>query len=230
MKEHNYEQYIHEMVERFGFDRLLSDVSSLRAWLDVHANDVESEGYFYNYGASRVVFGNYDWDFVFKIVYDLSDEMDYCANEAFIYKKAVERGLGECFASCIHVGNFFGVDVYAMERCVCDEQQLSDDSYALQFKKFCEEEGYNPDDDEAQEAFDSYDGYCEDQEAMLELAGENWGHTIMREVENFFCEYGVNDCHCGNWGYVGSRMVVVDYAGYGSGAETIARLRGKEEE
>jgi hypothetical protein len=223
----DYKGYIAELMEKHGLGELFEDVSSIRSWLQNYEIGLVNDGYFVDYGASRGVIGRTDWDFVFKFVYDLSDDIDYCANEAFIYEKAKEYGIQECFAKTFCVGTFDGVDVYVMERCECNMDKLSDDSWALQFKKYCDENNLDENDDEAMEQFSEYDcDSCEDQEAMLDLAEETWGHTLAHNVREFMEEFYVNDCHCGNWGWAGERFVVVDYSGYGEYAIAIAKMRG----
>lgn len=223
-----YLECIQKLKDELRFEELLNCDFSFREWTEAVRDKMYNTDYFWGSGACRCVIGHNDWDFVFKFTYDTEDNVDYCQNEYFLYKKALERGIERAFVACDYVGKFGAYDIYAMERCYCNEDGMSDDSYNLQFKKYCREFGLDP---KAEESWEEFSDNCpeyEDQECMLELAEEHWGAKLVSEVEDFMNEYGVNDCHCGNWGWLGDNLVVVDYAGYGEGARMIRRKRLEE--
>lgn len=223
MKEREYYLNIIEGLKKdYFFEEFLSGSKSYNDWWHDHEEELSGLGLRLACGCCREVFYCDSWDFVFKRSYD--DEVDSCANELYIYEKAKKLGLDSVLAACCFVGSFPCGDIYAMEKCRCDEESMSSLSYDLQYSKFCEEEGYDEDDDEARDRFSVE---YELQEAMFELAATRWGGEFASRVEHFFYENYVNDCHCGNWGWRESdgALVIVDYAGYGSYAENLERIR-----
>lgn len=210
---------VNTLVAKFGFDEVLNSRISFGTWREDSEYALEESGYHIACGMCRAVIYHDDWDEVLKINFDNElNDIDYCANEVFIYEQAKLRGVDFAFAACEVVGTFFSTIVYAMERCECDEAGLSGESYSYQYKKYCEEECMDPNDPNAQDNF-----FCDEwnQECMMDLAESYWGSESIRDVASFFAEFGINDCHCGNWGRLGDRLVIVDYAGFGDGANCI---------
>jgi hypothetical protein len=210
--------HVNELIAKFGFNEVLDCSKAFYAWMEDTEEALDESGYRVSCGMCRAVIYHDDWDEVLKINFDKEDEIDYCANEVFIYEQAKLHGVDFAFAACEVVGTFFNTIVYAMERCECDADELSGASYSYQYKKYCEEEELDPSDPNVQDNF-----CCEewDQGCMLDLAALDWGERAIQDVASFFIKFGVNDCHCGNWGKLGGKLVVVDYAGYGDGADLI---------
>lgn len=210
---------VNELITKFNFDDVLTSRKSFHDWADESENGMVEFGYHIACGMCRAVIYHDDWDEVLKINFDKEEsDIDYCANEVFIYEQAKLHGVDFAFAACEVVGTFFDTIVYAMERCECDADELSGVSYSYQYKKYCEEKELDPDDPDTQDSF-SCDEW--DQDCMLDLAALDWGECAIQDVASFFDKFGVNDCHCGNWGKLGGKLVVVDYAGYGEGADFI---------
>lgn len=225
----DYREYVVTLIKDYHFEEFLSQSKSCVDWF--YGYNLESLGFNCFNGACRYVLFHNDWDFVLKFTYDSEDNVDYCANEQFLYYKATEWGVEKAFAWCDYVGKFGAYDLYAMERCICNEDAMNEDSYRFQFEKFCEAVGYDPEDEEAADEFNFDCDVCvEDQECMLELAFEHWSMEFAVRIQAFFDAYHINDCHCGNWGWRqgNNEMVVVDYAGYGDEASYIANKRKEE--
>ena len=224
-----YTEYINELITKFDFGTVLSNPDSNACrW----KYDRESEMYDARYsvcsGYCRMIIFHEDWDYVIKFTYNEEAEMAYCANEEFLYTKAQEWGVAECFAGVYFLGEFDNTDIYLVERCDCDEDKMYSDSYDNQFRNFCKERGYSVEeanDDIYEEFQEEYDGDWCCQEGMLELAASKWGRELAAKVCEFLDHFGVNDCHSANWGYLGTQLGIIDYAGYGDGAKEIADYR-----
>jgi hypothetical protein len=202
---------IYEALLPSGFGRFLDNVKdyeTYRSWKHNFYNhnweekaEVELCG-----GCSRIVLIPHSGNYVFKIQYDFERDIDYCANEAKIYERAEERGVAEFFAWTAYIGTYGNVDVYAMERVVVDENRNSSDSYAYHRERWNDERGDEDDDDFDLGEYDDHDG-------MIEYAIAHNGSLMLKAVA-LLEEIGVNDLHCGNWGYRGETFVLVDYGGY----------------
>ncbi len=183
-------------------------------------DDAEQDyGYWFANGATRLIIGDEDREFVIKFQpYEDSRDHDYCRFEYDTYKAAVAVGLDEYFCPIEFLFNYdFGdrvCGVYVMPYCSCDPQDIEDDSYNYQFKRFCSDNGYDEHDEDAMDEF-NYD-YDSDS-CLIELALESWGRLGDYDcLCDFLRNWGCNDLHAGNWGYLENRLILVDYAGYGS--------------
>lgn len=228
-----YTNYINELIDKFGFGSVLNnpDNNAFR-WIRDYESDLQDAGYTTCSGYCRMVIFHEEWDYVIKFTYNEYAKMAYCANEEFLYGKAAEWGISECFAGVYFLGEFNNTNIYLVERCDCDEDKMYNDSYDNQFRNFCRDRGYsaeNANDDIYEEFQDSCDYECSGQEGMLELAASKWGRELADKVFKFLNYFGVNDCHSANWGYLGTQLVIIDYAGYGEGAESIANARAEED-
>lgn len=230
-----YTEYINELVDKFGFGLVLNNPDAYAyRWAGDRENDLDDAGYTICSGYCRMIIFHEDWDYVIKFTYNEEAEMAYCANEEFLYTKAQEWGVAECFAGVYFLGEFDNTDIYLVERCDCDEDKMYSDSYDNQFRNFCRDRGYSAEeanDDVYEEFQDDCDYDCSGQEGMMELAASLWGRELADKVYDFLNYFGVNDCHSANWGYLGTQLVIIDYAGYGEGAKKIAdrRLGGLED-
>ena len=198
---------------------------NLREWRDRYwnlYNDNEKVSRInFNSGCTRVVLTSDDSNYVFKIQYDHSDEIDFCRNECYVYEKAVEHHCEEYFAWIGCLGVYGDALVYAMEKVEVNEDRNSEDSYTYHARKWEEDRDEDSDDD------DEFDGEYDDHEGMIEFAiAHNGGN--MEEAANLIWDLGVNDLHSANWGYRGDVLVAVDYGGYGDDAIWIAKQYRKE--
>ena len=171
-------------------------------------------------GATRLVIGADDEDYIIKIQLDVNDCEDYGAREAEICQEAKELGLLDFFANSFFLFDYtlpWGtkLPVYAMEKCSCNATQMSDDTCEYQYQKYCKERNL-PDNSANRSAF--FSNYCPDESTeQIEYALSRWGLDIAKEalLLNFMRDWYINDLHSGNWGYRGDMLVMIDYGGYG---------------
>lgn len=224
-----YRDCIQELIDNYRFGEFLDCELSFYQWTKEVNDKLYDFGYFLATGACRCIITREDWSFVLKFTYDTDDCVNYCENERYLYEKAKERGIEKAFAACEYVGKFGAYDIYVMDKCSCNEDSMENASWEYQFKRFCEEEGLDPQSNEAYDEFSDVCCECYEQECMLELASSHWGKAMYHAVKDFIADFGINDCHCGNWGWHKDDLVIVDYAGYGTGARMIRDRRIAEE-
>lgn len=210
-----------------GFlNRVGEDYTEFYKWKDRYWPECNRDnvgGINFGAGCTRIVIIPPNSNYVFKIQYDNSDEVDFCRNERYVYSQAVERGCAEFFAWIDCIGKYGSVLVYAMEKVEVNEDRNSDDSYTYHANRWHEE---HEDEDEDDMCIDYYD----DHDGMIEYAIAHNGPR-MEIAEQLIYDLGVNDLHSANWGYRGKVLVAVDYGGYGDDAYRIARMeKGEEEE
>lgn len=183
------------------------------------------------YGATRIVFGYDDDEYIIKIQTNLdNDDFDYGAREVETYEAAVEAKLDKYFAGCALLFHYtftwgsrsFRLPVYIMKRCNCSYDQISDDSYNYHYSKYCEESGRDGNEDETRDLFyDEYEENYDSTDGMLMYAMTTWNEDYedWAPLYRFISDWQINDLHAGNWGYVDGRLVLTDYAGYGQLAD-----------
>ena len=159
-------------------------------------------------GASRVVLTEYDYPFIIKFqpFSDLDNDNHYCEFEQEMYELAFKEGWGCYFCPVEKLGRFlftvgdevFARDIYVMPYCDCDEDAIIDESSSYQDRT-------NSNDDPEEDI------------ALITLAlAERCREMDLPLFLNFLREWGINDLHAGNWGYLDGRLVITDYAGYGN--------------
>jgi len=145
-------------------------------------------------------------------------DADYCRIEWRNYAKAVEAGIGECFAPTYYVGKFRGCPVYVQEKCYCDEKLVSDASYDSAWREWQEHNsGCYHDNEEMEEDF-SNDFYAyESEDQISSLTYECWDAKVASKFWNFCEDMMIGDLHSGNWSYDDNdqSLRVVDYSGFG---------------
>jgi hypothetical protein len=205
-------------LERVGGDYMEFYKWKDRYWAEYNKGNMDNVTF--GAGCTRLVVFTTESNYVFKIQYDTTDEVDFCRNERFVYTKAIERGCDEFFAWIDCIGRYGSVLVYAMEKVEVNEDRNSDDSYTYHAKRWHEDhEG----EDEDEMYIDDYD----DHDGMIEYAIAHNGPR-MEIAEQLIYDLGVNDLHSANWGYRGDVLVAVDYGGYGEDAVCIAKMERGE--
>lgn len=205
-------------LERVGGDYMEFYKWKDRYWAEYNKGNMDNVTF--GAGCTRLVVFTIESNYVFKIQYDTTDEVDFCRNERFVYTKAIERGCDEFFAWIDCIGRYGSVLVYAMEKVEVNEDRNSDDSYTYHAKRWHEDhEG----EDEDEMYIDDYD----DHDGMIEYAIAHNGPR-MEIAEQLIYDLGVNDLHSANWGYRGDVLVAVDYGGYGEDAVYIAKMERGE--
>ena len=160
-------------------------------------------------GATRIVLYEPDFPFVIKFQpFEDTNGDNYCEQERTVYEMACEDGWEDYFCPVEKLCKFtfvagdrtFTRDIYVMPVCDCDEDAITSKSYKHQARP-----GSNHHD-------------ADGDAALLELAAYLRGHDegVLNIFMDFLREWGVNDLHCGNWGYLDGKLVITDYAGYGS--------------
>lgn len=211
------ESLINELITAANFNDFLNGTQSYYDWLwdnrEYIPSHIESSN-----GATRIVFWDKDeCDYVFKINMNRED-IDYGKQEAYIYQKAIDAGIEDHFAWTAKVYSCYGLDVYAMEYCSVDCDKTSSESWDYHARVICEEEGWDFDNltSEEQEQLQCYveDAEYAQTDGMLEFARSQMTYTDFHSFYDFIDDMRLNDLHCGNWGYRGDQLILVDYAGY----------------
>lgn len=210
------ERLLYELNTKAHFEEFTSDRTTFCGWLYKYRKDIPSFIKFAS-GCTRFVFWDANKsDYVFKMnIY--VDDIDYGRQEEYIYNKAVEAGVAECFAWVHKIIDDGMRSIYAMPYCIVDYYKMSSDSYEYHVRQYCDEMGYDFDhltDDQRDEVNDMVDGYS-DSDGMMDYVSDRFGSGIYDLFCSFVDDIGLNDLHCGNWGYLNGQLVVIDYAGYG---------------
>lgn len=146
-------------------------------------------------GACKCVIAFKDADYVIK--FDYYGEESYCKLEADNYADAVAAGLARYFAETRFVCEIDGVTFIIQEKCICDEDAVYDSlGHYVRINCGCEE----------QDVWDEVECLCEEGRAyeMFEDAA----------LAHFICSHYINDLHQGNFGFIGDRLVMVDFSGF----------------
>ena len=178
----------------------------------------------YGGGATRMMIHKVGLPYVIKFAIEPKFDCDFCADEINTYKQADAAGVADIFAWCEFLmdytfsdeGRRRTVKVMIMEECECYEDNISGDSFNYHYNKFCKENDLEDCDESREEFYDEApDADCDD--AILSYAVFTVGFSDKEQAQllEVLDACGVNDLHCGNWGYIGDRLVMVDYAGYG---------------
>ena len=151
-------------------------------------------------GASKGVIVSKETDYVIK--FDYCGEDSYCKIEADNYGYAVKAGLARYFAETRFVCEIDGITFTIQEKCNCDEGAVYD-SLGRYVRSTYEDEGseYNEHDiwSEVDCLFDEGRAY-----EMFEDA----------DLAHFICQNYINDLHQGNFGFIGERLVMIDFSGF----------------
>ena len=154
-------------------------------------------------GASKVCIWHSDLcGWVIKVGYTERVAIDYAAREYEVYCAAKEEGLAHYFPKTEFLGTFNDRAFYVQEYAECDENQVTSDWYERVSDRF-EELGEDYDSDTVWSEID-----CLDDWEKVDLCFHN------EKLCNFLMDNRVGDFHEGNFGYIGSRMVIVDFSGW----------------
>ena len=154
-------------------------------------------------GASKVCIWHNDLsNWVIKVGYTENVSIDYAAREYEVYTLAKEAGLAHYFPKTEFLGEFCGRAFYVQEYAECDESQVTSDWYEQISSSFEEvDEEYDSD-----TIWDEIDCLNDWERADLCFHDER--------LCNFLSDNQVSDLHEGNLGYIGSRMVIIDFSGW----------------
>lgn len=211
-----------EVLFKFGFDKVLKDFTRgnyedwIRKVLSSNANVSSMDGvddgcifYGSNYdvyvasGASKVVFWTDCGNSVFKMGFNKL-RCDYCGLEAEYFAEAKRLGLDEFFAGTEFVMWCNNIGVYVAERAEVSFERLSNDLYEK-----LESDGMEV--DRIFDTIDEADSCCEFMDWLIPYYTDS---EKADELFEFLNENNINDLHSGNIGYIGNRLVLIDYSGY----------------
>ena len=166
-------------------------------------NDMNRFGFGASGGASKICIWHDDLaNWVIKVGYTYGVKMDYAAKEYENYCLAEEAGLASYFPQTIYLGEFGGRPFYLQEWAECDTNQVSSEWYERLRDQY-DEEGEEYDCDCLWDEIQCMD---DDQKAFLTFRDN--------ELCHFLWDNHIGDLHEGNFGYIGSRMVIVDFSGW----------------
>ena len=211
-----------EVLFKFGFDKVLENFTrnNYEEWIrktlnsdaDVSYAEEINDCYIFSDGncdvyiaggASKVAFWTDESDSVFKIGFNKL-RRDYCGLEAAHFAEAKELGLEEFFAATEFVMYYNSVKVYVAERAEVSLERLSSDLYEK-----LESDGMA--EDQIRDTIDEADSCCEFMEWLLPYYSDE---DRVSKLFDFLNEADINDLHSGNIGYIGNRLVLIDYSGY----------------
>ena len=171
------------------------------SWFD--NNSLGAMGFWASGGATKACIGHRDLtDWVIKVGYKEQVTCDYAALEYENYCFAEEAGLAFYFPKTVYLGEFAGVSFYLQQMAECYEDQVASDWYE-RLRDSYEESEEEYDDNDLWNEIDSMD---DDDRAYLTFHDH--------ELVEFLRENHINDLHEGNFGYIGDRMVIVDFSGW----------------
>lgn len=197
-----------DLCNNCGFDEVIESFKryTFEDWLGSSYDTVNiSEGYItMTNGASKLAFWEPDSDVVFKMGFK-NFNCDYCEIEAENFLKAREAGLEKFFAKTEYLTTFKGIKVYVSERAEVSYDLLSSDLYS-----HLKEEGYE--DQEISQYISEIDESNEFFEQLLPYYVES--SELIDNLIDFIESNDINDLHYGNIGYLGDRIVLIDYSGF----------------
>lgn len=174
---------------------------STRDWFQT--NDMSFMGFGSSGGATKVCIWHDDLlSWTIKVGYTEHVRFDYAAKEYVNYCLAEEAGLAHYFPATVYLGEFGGCRFYAQQWCECDENIVSSEWYSRIRDRF-EEDGVDYDDDDIWNEIE----YLDDFERVDLLFND-------MELTDFLSENHIGDLHEGNYGRIGSRIVICDFSGY----------------
>ena len=166
-------------------------------------NKLDCMGFGASGGASKVCIWHHDLvNWVIKVGYTEKVKCDYATVEYEMYCKAVEAGLAYYFPKTIYLGEFGGRAFYVQEYAECSEEAVSSDWYERLRDQY-DEDGEDYDSDTLWDTINCMD---DEEKAFLSFRDS--------ALCNFLHENCIGDLHEGNFGYIGSRMVIVDFSGW----------------
>ena len=166
-------------------------------------NNLGTMGFWVSGGATKACISHTDLtDWVIKVGYKEQVACNYATLEYNNYRLAEEAGLAVYFPVMIYLGEFAGVPFYLQQMAECYEDQITSDWYERLRDSYEEsEEEYNDND-----LWNEIDNMDDDDRVYLTFRDN--------ELVEFLRKHHINDLHEGNFGYIGDRMVIVDFSGW----------------
>lgn len=166
--------------------------------VDYEVNYQCANGIWLRSGATRCAIIDDDCDWIVK--FDLEGNREnYCEREARIYRDAKYYGVQDILVPCVDLGFWRGRwHLYAYKKV--------EDS-------FC---GFGSFSDEESEIANKYSSSPLGAKSKCVTVGllRDWGKEKMERLNELCIDWDINDLHGGNVGYLGGKLVIIDYAGY----------------
>lgn len=192
-----------EALVEYGLNEHLAQYGehSAKDWFD--ACGLYGMGFSASGGVTKLCIFHDDLDdWIIKVGYTENLRCDYAQLEYENYLAAVEAGFGYYFPKTVFIGEFGGRPFFVQELCDCDESQVSSDWYNRLRDQYEEdEEEYDPD-----LLWGEVSDLEDEERVMLSFCDQ--------ALLVFLRDHHINDLHEGNFGYIGDRMVIVDFSGY----------------
>ena len=162
-------------------------------------------GYSMSGGATKLcIFHDSLYDWVIKVGYTKM-KYDYAEKEFQIYNEAVGAGLEEYFPKMFYLGTFGGRPFYLQELADCCEEEITSNWY----ERLCD----------INEETGEYEYYVNN-DMLWDLVYDLCDYERLDllfgscTLAKFFDDRHIGDFHEGNFGYIGDRCVIVDFAGW----------------
>lgn len=127
---------------------------------------------------------------------------DYCRTEAEIYIKAVEANLEKFFAKTEFIGYVNGFPVYTQTKVNIFIDIYEEDDYSQELRN------------KTKTTCASLNARCFDACWIADFL-DYYGEEAFKKLDMFLKEYGIQDLHRGNLGYLSNGApVIVDYSDY----------------
>lgn len=177
----------------------------------------DKNGISFFHGASKLVIIDEESDWVIKLSYDCSVdvdegmESDYCKRELYNYEKACEEGVDKFFAEIHMIGEVDGIEVYLQEKLKVDDGVEEDVDKIFRDYAYSLDESYYDEieDDDERESILADDVYEMDEGERIEAI-----FGFEKRLITFIEDNDINDLHSGNFGYRGADLVIMDYSGW----------------
>lgn len=189
---------VNMMIER-GILEVLNVGRAFNDWF--YDSDLPEEGFQYFSGLTKVCVIHEELEglgYVLKFGYGRG-EKDYASIEYDIYCLAKQEGFAEYFPETFFLGDFENVSFYVQELTDCNEEAITSEwfeSIRNEQHEECDEE----------DAWDAVDNLSDEEAIMITFHDYDFYEFLLRNH--------VNDFHEGNFGYIGDRIVIVDFSGY----------------
>jgi hypothetical protein len=136
---------------------------------------------------------------------DSVSEWDYCDVESFIAEKAIEWGLGDCFALTFYVGDINHYPIYVAEKvdCTygCDHYDFESPTYKDSYRR-------------AQEIEDEMDLTIVDPK-VFGFFIDNYGEETARKLLDFIMYFRIGDLRPNdNIGFRDGKIKIIDYSDF----------------
>ena len=189
-------------------------------------------------GISRACIVDSDWDFVVKFTYLEDARGDACERECSAYENAVDSGLEKYFAKPKYAGRYEWRGEGYLAREIFRDLNVDFDGDDEDILETIKEEGfrkkeisvyldlyeypkvetkslyYTPSKEVETKVKRSGSSFAQKNTFVAAYFVEKYGYEEFMKIADFLEWNEINDLHSGNIGYVGDRVIFIDYAGY----------------